>query len=183
MLLGVPSGRRTWDGDAAHDPKRLDVVATADVVSPWTVGRYTSPAGAEAHAAKRWRPDGDWCRAHGKRYLPVVFPGFSWHNLQATHGKPSPVGQIPRLGGRFLWAQYAAAKRAGATIVYQAMFDEVDEGTAVFKCANDVPTDGTFLTYDGLPSDFYLKLVGEASRLVRGEMSAADEALIGRGGP
>ena len=178
VLLGVPTGWRTLDGDAVHDPRLLDVIAQADLISPWTVGRYTSPVGVADHAAKRWRPDLDWCRTHGKGYLPVVFPGFSWHNLQATRGKDKPLGQIPRLGGRFLWSQYAAAKAAGATMVYQAMFDEVDEGTAIFKCANDVPADGTFLTYDGLPSDFYLRLVGEASRLIRGEMTAADEKLI-----
>ena len=180
VLLGVPTGWRTRDKDAVRDPKLLDVIGTADVVSPWTVGRYSTIAGVEAHAAERWKPDAAWCRAHGKGYLPVVFPGFSWHNLQAVHGKDKPVGQIPRLGGRFLWSQYVAAKGAGATMVYQAMFDEVDEGTAVFKCANDVPTDGTFLTYEGLPSDFYLKLVGDASRLVRGEIKAEDEKLIGR---
>ena len=178
VLLGVPTGWRTLDGDAVHDPRLLDVVGQADLISPWTVGRYTSPAGVADHAAKHWKPDVDWCRAHGKGYLPVVFPGFSWHNLQATRGKDQPLGQIPRLGGRFLWSQYAAAKAAGATMVYQAMFDEVDEGTAIFKCTNDVPADGAFLTYDGLPSDFYLKLVGESSRLMRGEITAADEKLI-----
>ena len=56
-------------------------------------------------------------------------------------------------------------------MVYVAMFDEVDEGTAIFKCANDVPQGGTsqFVTYDGLPSDFYLKLVGRGTKLIRGE--------------
>ena len=46
---------------------------------------------------------------------------------------------IPRLGGQFLWTQFLGAKQVGARMVYVAMFDEVDEGTAIFKCANDVP--------------------------------------------
>ena len=183
VLLGVPTGWRTGGGDAARDPRLLAVVAAADIVSPWTVGRYATPAGARAHAAAHWRPDADWCRAHGKGYMPVVFPGFSWHNLQSLHGKAASVGQIPRLGGRFLWAQYTAAKAARATMVYQAMFDEVDEGTAIFKCANDVP-DGrgqsAFLTYEGLHSDFYLRLVGEATQFVHGDITPRDEKLIGR---
>ena len=170
VLLGVPTGWRTMDADAVRDPRLLEVIGLADVVCPWTVGRYADLPGVGRHAARRWAPDVQWCRQHGKGYLPVVFPGFSWHNLQAIRGKASPTGQIPRLGGRFLAAQYAAAQRAGATMVYQAMFDEVDEGTAIFKCAADVPVDGQFLTYEGLSADFYLRLVGRATRMVRGEI-------------
>ena len=52
------------------------------------------------------------------------------------------------------------------------MFDEVNEGTAIFKCTNNPPTSGgtKFLTYEGLPSDFYLKLAGQAGKLLRGEI-------------
>jgi hypothetical protein len=86
------------------------------------------------------------------------------------------LDQIPRLGGRFLWAQYVAAKRAGATMIYQAMFDEVDEGTAIFKCTNDPPVgESTFLNYEGLPSDHYLRLVGAAARMIRGQTQPTDE--------
>ena len=51
------------------------------------------------------------------------------------------------------------------------MFDELDEGTAIFKCTNDPPV-GTspFLKLDGLPSDFYLKLVGRATKELRQKM-------------
>ena len=88
----------------------------------------------------------------------------------------SPLNQIPRLKGEFLWKQYVEAKRAGANMVYQAMFDEVDEGTAIFKCTNDVPMGASnFVTYEGLPSDYYLKLVGEATRMMRGEIPVADD--------
>jgi len=180
VMLGVPTSWRTGGGDSADSAKLLAVIDAADIVSPWTVGRYSNLNQVESHAANHWTPDQQWCSAHGKEYMPVVFPGFSWHNLR--HGR-SPLNQIPRLGGRFLWAQYVAAKQSGATMVYQAMFDEVDEGTAILKCANIVP-DGEgksqFLTYQGLPSDFYLKLVGEASQLIRGEITEDDEKLIER---
>jgi len=84
----------------------------------------------------------------------------------------------------FLWSQFVAAKRAGATMIYVAMFDEVDEGTAIFKCANDVPVGGPnrFLTYEGLPGDFYLQLTGSGARLLRGELPVTDAIPVTRAG-
>ncbi|MEQ8846716.1 sulfatase-like hydrolase/transferase [Botrimarina sp.] len=166
VMLGVPTGWRKLDRDSINDPQLHDVIRLADVISPWTPGRYRDRRGVAEHAEAYWEPDGDWCDEHGVDYLPVVFPGFSWHNL-----KGEKLDAIPREGGRFLWSQFVAARRAGAEMAYVAMFDEVDEGTAIFKCTNSPPVgDGaTFLTYDGLPSDHYLWLTGEAARLFRGE--------------
>ena len=103
--------------------------------------------------------------------MPVVFPGFSWHNQH-----DGPLNQIPRLKGRFLWKQFCEVHRLEATMVNVAMFDEVDEGTAIFKCTNNVPTgDGVrFVTFEGLPSDYYLKLVGLGTRLLRGQARESD---------
>jgi hypothetical protein len=102
----------------------------------------------------------------------VVFPGFSWHNLK---GDPSPLNEIPRHGGTFYWRQVYTAIAAGCAMIYGAMFDELDEGTAMFKMAalrNDLPAEGTFvpLNMDGqvLPSDGYLRVAGQASRMLRG---------------
>jgi hypothetical protein len=65
-------------------------------------------------------------------------------------------------------------------MLYVAMFDEVDEGTAIFKCTNQPPVgDGVaFLTYEGLPSDYYLRLVGMAGKVLRGELSLSDEIPV-----
>ncbi|MHC4994885.1 MAG: DUF6250 domain-containing protein [Planctomycetota bacterium] len=168
VMLGVPTGWRRLERDCIDDPVVHDVIRLADIVSPWTVGRYRTPDEAREHAEKYWAPDRAWCDRNGKDYLPVVFPGFSWHNLKKEEG--ARLGQIPRLGGRFLWAQYAAAKQAGATMVYQAMFDEVDEGTAIFKCTNNPPLGASpFLTYENYPTDHYLWLVGQATRMIRGQ--------------
>ena len=62
-------------------------------------------------------------------------------------------------------------------MIYVAMFDEVDEGTAIFKCTNDVLAGGAskFLTYEGLPSDFYLKLTGAGGKMLRGEIPFSDK--------
>ena len=51
------------------------------------------------------------------------------------------------------------------------MFDEIDEGTAIFKCTNDPPVGASsFLTYEGKPSDHYLWLTGQGAKLIREEM-------------
>ncbi|HXC98614.1 MAG TPA: glycoside hydrolase family 71/99-like protein [Verrucomicrobiae bacterium] len=172
VMLGVPAHWRELKGDAVSDPLLLDVVAMADIISPWTVGRYADPAGAARYAQNNLEPDLAWCREHDIDYLPVVFPGFSWHNL-----KGGPLNQIPRLRGQFLWSQFYQAKRANASMVYVAMFDELDEGTAIFKCANDVPIGekSEFLGLEGLPSDYYLKMVGAGTKLIRGERALEDE--------
>jgi glycoprotein endo-alpha-1,2-mannosidase len=171
VLLGVPTYWRTLERDAVHDMMLLELIAKADIVSPWTVGRYSTSEEAASYAKKTMTPDLAWCKEQGKDYLPVVFPGFSWHN----QNRRFPVNSIPRRGGKFLWSQFVSAKKAGATMVYLAMFDEVDEGTAIYKCTNDVPVgESTFATYEGLPSDFYLKLVGAAGKMLRGELSLTD---------
>lgn len=172
VTVGVPTGWRTLDADSVHDPLLHRIIRKADIVSPWTVGRYRTLDGVHDHAVKRWRRDLDWCRQNGKEYLPVVFPGFSWHNQHPR----SPLNEIPRLRGQFLWKQYVEARRAGATMIYQAMFDEMDEGTAIFKCTNEPPVGASrFLTLEGLPSDYYLWLTGMGGKLLRGEIRTIDK--------
>ncbi|HEY4414126.1 MAG TPA: glycoside hydrolase family 71/99-like protein [Verrucomicrobiae bacterium] len=175
VMVGVPAHWRELTDDAVSDPALLEIIQQADIVSPWTVGRYANPAGARHYAEKMLAPDLAWCRAHKLDYLPVVFPGFSWHNMYDG----SPSDQIPRLRGKFLWAQFIGAKHAGADMVYVAMFDEVDEGTAIFKCANAVPVGeaSKFLTFEGLPGDFYLRLVGKGTQLMRGKLNSEAEPL------
>jgi hypothetical protein len=172
VMLGVPTYWRTLNRDAVADKKLHDILQEADIVSPWTVGRYTTPEQARNYAQKTMTQDLAWCADHKKQLLPVVFPGFSWHNMNPR----SKQDQIPRQKGQFLWTQYVEAQKAGATMIYQAMFDEVDEGTAIFKVTNNPPVGAsTFLTYEGLPSDYYLKVVGQAGKLIRKEIAPTDE--------
>lgn len=172
VMLGVPSWWREGKRDATPDPELQKIVALADIVSPWTVGRYRNPEQVRAHAEKVWSADITWCKQRQVDFLPVVFPGFSWHNL-----KGEGFEAIPRMKGQFLWSQVVAAKRAGSEMVYVAMFDEVDEGTAIFKCSNDPPVakGASFLTYEGLPSDHYLRLTGLAGKLLREEIPVSEK--------
>jgi hypothetical protein len=180
VMVGVPSYWRTLNQDCVPDPNVHTIIRAADIVSPWSVGRYSTSAGVAAYADNVWTQDINWCEAnstpsHPIEYLPVIFPGFSWHNMQPTY----PLNQIPRVGGQFLWDQVkATVATAHANMLYIAMFDEVDEGTAIFKVTNNPPRPGgvdMFVTpdFDGypLPSDEYLWLTGQAGKALRGEIS------------
>lgn len=162
VLLGVPFYWRSLKADAVSDERLLAVLRKADIVHSWSVGRFGDDKGVR-RAEAVWREDTAWCRTNGLAFMPVVFPGFSWRNLQGVDNG------IPRRDGAFLWAQFAAAQRAGAGCAYVAMFDEVDEGTQIFKVNNAPPTgEGfTYLTYGAQPPDHYLWLTGEATRLFR----------------
>ncbi len=174
VMLGVPTYWRTQKNDSIDDPALHGLIRQADILSPWTVGRYGDPKGAASLADKIWKSDLAWCQAERKGYLPVIFPGFSWHNLSALRGKQAQLDQIPRLGGRFLWSQAVAARDAGAQTLYVAMFDEIDEGTAIMKCGGPRPV-GNFVDLPDVPSDHYLWLSGQAGRMLRGEIPASPD--------
>ena len=166
IMLGTGNNWRTLPADAGGA-----LLEQVDIISPWTVGRFNSPADATAFHARTLPDDLAWCKAHAKDYYPVAFPGFSWKNLQDARQPgqtKSPLNQIPRLKGQFLWSQVEAIQHAGLRKLYVAMFDEIDEGTAIFKCTNTPPI-GNFVTYDGQPSDTYLRLTGAAARFLSGK--------------
>lgn len=171
VMVGVPTYWRSLERDTIRDAKLHEVIAKADILSPWAVGRFGTPEAAAKHYREFVPGDRRWCEEKKLEYLPVVFPGFSWHNLMLGRGKETKLDQIPRRKGEFLWSQCAAAVRADCRMIYVAMFDEMDEGTAIFKCTNSPPVGKSpFLTYDGLPSDHYLWLTGQAGRMLRKEI-------------
>jgi hypothetical protein len=121
----------------------------------------------EKHASTGyWQDDLAEAKKTGMAYLPVIYPGFGWTNLK---GMNAAKDNLPRLGGAFYWRQFSVAADLGIDMAYAAMFDEVDEGTAIFKVSNTPPHAGRFLTYEGLPNDWYLRLTGEGTKLLRGD--------------
>jgi len=171
---GTPSHWRSLTGETRKDPAWTGVFQTMDVIQPWSVGRYKDKGEADQWKKDMLLPDLALTAKNGQGYMPVVFPGFSWHNLK----KDAPANRIPRDRGEFLWRQAYNARVAGATMLKIAMFDEVNEGTAIFKAASrrqDAPDQGSWLTLDAdganLPSDWYLRLAGEITRMFHGEIA------------
>lgn len=128
--------------------------------------------------------DAKWCDDNKIVYAPVAFPGFSWRNTQTKWNNGTPqfpkdeYDAIPRLAGKFFWYQIGTYINNSADAIFVAMFDEIDEGTAVFKCAkkdrtplnsSSVNPDGKFLTYDEVEDNgYYMFLCGEAHKWLNG---------------
>jgi hypothetical protein len=172
VMLGVPTYFRDLNVDTNPDPYLHELIASADLVMPWTVQRFTpllhlEAARYEAHV----RADLAWCAARNVDYAPCVCPGFSWTNMNKNRRPPiPPLNQIPRQKGVFYWSQINGAIQARAKMLYVAMFDEIDEGTAIMKCANVLPAGVQLCDYEGLPTDHYLWLTGQAAKMLRGEL-------------
>ncbi len=158
-----------WQWRTKTDAEWSRVFRRLDVISPWNVGNYTTINGKKVASTGFWKGDLVEAEKHGMDYLPVIYPGFGWTNLK---GRNANRATIPRRGGKFYWEQFARASELGIDMAYVAMFDEVDEGTAIFKVSNTPPTQARFQTYEGLPSDWYLRLTGEGTKVIRGERKA-----------
>lgn len=176
VMVGVPCYWRTFNRDTIDDPKLHEIMMMADIISPWAVGRFGTPQDAARRVEPLLKPDLAWCRERNLDYLPVAFPGFSWHNLMKSRKQQAKLESIPRLGGKFLWSQAIAARQGGSKSIYIAMFDEVDEGTAIFKTSQNPPVgDVPFVSDQSTKSDHFLWLSGEIGKMLRGERPATSD--------
>jgi len=173
LIGGIGSFWRTGTGDAQPGADWAAAYRGFDVINPWAVGRFgsTYPSEGQWYLDNVIAPDLAETTSLGIRYMPVLWPGFTWKNLMDHRSQSAPSNQIPRRCGAFFWQQAINALSAGAAIIQIAMFDEVDEGTAMMKLApvaDDLPVGANLvpLNIDGcsLDSDFYLRMaaaVGE----------------------
>ena len=171
IMLGVPTYFRTLDSDCVSDPYLHEIIEKADIIMPWMVGRFTLDVYVDMQRyADHIKRDIKWCSERSLEYAPCVYPGFSWYNLSKIQfGGKHRLNAIPRQKGEFYWAQITASLESGAKMLYVAMFDEIDESTAIFKCTNAPPVNGKFIDYEGMPEDLYLKLTGLAGKILRNE--------------
>lgn len=179
VMGGVPENWRTLSGSSETGAGWTAVYNSLDMISPWSVGRYSNNSGANSFKTNNIVPDLAACNNINKDYMPVIWPGFSWKNLKSNSTPPSIeiLNAIPRNGGQFYWRQAYNAVQAGVKFIYVAMFDEVDEGTAMFKITDisaKLPIQANdrlvSLDMDGvnLPSDWYLDLADQSQRMLNG---------------
>lgn len=141
IMLGVPAYWRERRNDALSDSKLHDLIKMADVIMPWFVGRYSMDNYSDFHSLIA--NDITWCNTNNIEYAPLCFPGAADRNMH-------PENSInERQSGQFLWNQMYYCVKSGAQMLYIAMFDEIDEGTAIFKCLNqsDVPSNMSDVDY------------------------------------
>ena len=175
IMGGVPEGWSTRTGASETGVGWTDVYNSLDMISPWSVGRYINNSEADDFKNSNIVPDLAACNKINKDYMPVIWPGFSWRNLNNK-----TLNQIKRNGGQFYWRQAYNAVQAGVKFIYVAMFDEVDEATAMFKITETkakLPVEANdrlvSLDSDGvnLPSDWYLKLADQTQKMLDGTIN------------
>jgi len=182
LMGGVPTSWRILQNDSFTDPAWADYYCALNIISPWTVGRYSSDMEVDLYKLTMIQ---DMAAASqcGAEYMPVVYPGTALHNDSG-----SPFNQIPRRGGNLYWRQVYNAVSIGVPMIFNAMFDEVDEDTAMYKIAatkadEPVGVDLVSMDTDGyqLPNDWYLRLAGAASQMLRGEIPLSQTIPIDSG--
>lgn len=174
VIAGVP---RDWRlRDAGSRPDFEDVYKAYNMISPWTVGVYNDTTGADNFRTQYLIPDKQYCDQNGMGFYPVIMPGSAWS--QHVSGYPNDTR---RLGGKFLWKQARNIKSVGVKSMYYAMLDEFEESTNIISSAVDyfdIPTDQYFgtLSMDGIwtSSDYYLRLAGQAARLLTSAETPAE---------
>jgi len=180
LMGGVPGSWRTLTGASLTDPAWAAYYCSINIISPWTVGAFSTDAQVDSYYDSTVAPDMARASQCGAEYMPVVFPGTAFHNSNNGLGPPpadQPFNLIPRRGGELYWRQVYDAVSMGVPMIYNAMFDEVDEDTAMYKIAataSDQPTGVQLVSLDAdgqnLPNDWYLRLGGAATKMLRGQI-------------
>ncbi len=169
VMGGVPYNWRTLNNDSQTNAAWTAVYHSFDIINPWSVGRYQNTNQFDSFKSSVVAPDLADCQANGIDYLPVIYPGYSAANLNggAKNG-------IPRIGGRFYWRQGFDTISAGCNMLFGAMFDEIDEGTATYKLAptiSTVPVQGNTFSLDidgeSIPNDWYLQVARQITVALR----------------
>lgn len=151
IMVSGPTYWREGGGDVPYSTEGLHaLIRDADICTPWYVGRYDHDGTAGAHGGKFSqfketvvKGDKAWLDQNGVEFAPLCFAGYSDRNIHPNNKV------FKRAGGDFFWSQVYNSAQLGCKMIYVAMFDEIDEGTAIFKCLrqSEVPSNEYFQDY------------------------------------
>lgn len=164
VILGV---QQAWHAELVEDQPGGygSVYALADMLQPWTVGAYDRDGYPGFRDGRQATEDKAALAALGIESSVVVWPGGS--NSNADPGDPAAFDRFPRWNGTFYQAQLdGAVDVVGPNFIFGAMFDEVNEGTAIYPVLkrSQLPTNQRFLGVDDdLAPDAYLTMAGDAA--------------------
>jgi len=159
-----------------------------DLIKTWrTVQMIHRGEKGKARTIKGVQSEKTWCDQHNIEYMPCIFAGGSWYGNN----------QYPRMGGQYFWSQFSVVmqdvfKPDEPKFIYVAMFDEIDEGTAIYKTATraDQLPNPAKMTHNNidqeklpphlhdLPSDWYLRLAQAMGKIITGSQPMSDEIPI-----
>ena len=152
IMLGCPAYWRAGGNDCVtgnEHKKLIELIKKCDAFIPWYVGRFGYDNFESADWQNRIKDDIATAKTYSTAghvvvYAPHVFPGGSDRNMHPNNGYPGGDATQTgfRFGGKFYWKQFYRDLKNGAQAIYVGMFDEIDEGTAIFKqlCVGDVPS-------------------------------------------
>jgi len=154
-----------WAWLGVKDKEWTETYERYQCFSPWNAGHtYTDKDSKKWSQNFYWKEQKRFCEDNDIIYMPTVNPGISIMNISQNYDKSA---QIVRHKGEFLWRQLYEASKVGLDSLYIAMFDEIDEGTAVYKISPQTPIGTTMFDTEGMPSDWYLRLIRYAATYIR----------------
>jgi hypothetical protein len=168
-LYVIGSGPYYWRTGGHDASSGFDKVHAAfDAIMPWAVGRYNTVNDFQSKIAMI-EGDAKLTSSRKQDYAPIAYAGYSYRDS-------NKINFIKRHAGKFFKAQTDAfLNLKGASFYYIAMFDEVQEGTAIYKFAaneKESAAGRTFVTasIDGVdcPGDLYLKMAGQYAAAAKG---------------
>lgn len=156
IMLGCPAYWRAGGNDCVSGTEHnvlINLIKQCDAFIPWYVGRYDYGNFSQNDWQNRIRQDIETAKSYSTEshkvvYAPHIYPGGSDRNMHPNNGYPDgdPTNTGYRYGGKFYWQQFYLDIKNGAEAIYVGMFDEIDEGTAIFKQmkVSDVPNNKAY---------------------------------------
>ncbi|KAL6796173.1 hypothetical protein GGI42DRAFT_96264 [Trichoderma sp. SZMC 28013] len=160
---GVPANFGT---DLRANTGFASAYKAANLISPWTVGSYSNGGYLAGYHTTTQIPDSQTLQSLGIDHAPLIWPGTSAYHLNGVN-TPANFDYFPRFNGSFYSTQADAITSLAAKplFAFNAMFDEINEGTQSLPCLknNQLPTNEKFVGYDNTFADtaFYLELGGQ----------------------